>query len=364
MPAEDARRVQAGQGLRRTTARTRSSLPGGVLPILARKPRLRGAAATGARSARLNPPLPGYVCSSHDHRASRPGSAPAGASRGRQSRFARRQHAGKDNNATMTDITPAAVRNFFRESERHLRRQHPGRLPQAAQAWSLRARYLVALDDAELQRIIDETSGMSDEKLLQAMAGFEAMYSDPRVRVIDTLPGGLHEAATAIACSGRVPACRHILAGAAAGSVLPAGVCILHPPLAQCTACLDEHVAAEHDPRAELTCDWCGAECLHRIFPVTLHLGPVTAVRNLEDKTSFAVGPAVIAGLGACYRCYRDVIGPMKTIADAYAKLPPLLSRPFPRGRLSLFRPPGRRNTPVLGGRKPSSGTSPDASRN
>lgn len=243
----------------------------------------------------------------------------------------------------MTSPTPAALRDFFREAERHLLRQHPGRLPQAAQAWALRARHLASLDDAELQGIIDESAGMPEEKLLQALSGFEAMYSDPRVRVIDTLPGGLHEAASAIARSGRVPACRHILAGAAAGSVLPAGVCILHPPLAQCPACLEEHVAAGHDARAELTCDWCGAECLHRIFPVTLHLGPVTAVRSPGDTTSYAVGPAVIAGLGACYRCYRDVVGPIEDDRRRVRAAAAAVIRPAGPGRGALARPRLRR---------------------
>ncbi len=93
----------------------------------------------------------------------------------------------------------------------------------------------------------------------------------------------------------------------AARGPAPGYLCAAHPGDVRCPACHDEHVSACHDQRHELTCDWCGAVCLHSIYPVPVALGSLIAVRNLAARRRFAVGPVWLAGLGACYRCHRDL---------------------------------------------------------
>lgn len=221
----------------------------------------------------------------------------------------------------MNTPTPAAARGFYRAAERQLRSAYPAGMPQSAQALILNARRMSELADGDLQDFIDAAAGIPREDLMRALAEFDVMFSDPRMRVIETLPDEAAAAVHAILAARTKPACRHILAAAATSAVLPCAICIAHPEPVRCRACHDQHIDDEHDPAAELVCDWCGAQCLHKIFPIMIPLGSILAVRNLAARRTFAVGPAAIIGIGACYRCRRDVLGSSRSIADMFAAL-------------------------------------------
>lgn len=221
----------------------------------------------------------------------------------------------------MTIPTPAEIRGFYRDAEQRLRDSHPGSVPQAAQAWIIRARQTSELPDRELQQFIDDGAELPEGLALAALAEFDAMFSNPMLRLVETLPGDAGENCRAIIGARNTRACRHILAGAAVSAVLPCTMCAVHPGVARCPNCHEQHVTGEHDALAELVCDWCGAQCLHKIFPIVIPLGSITAVRNLADKRAFTVGPAGITGLGACYSCRRDMTRNSKTIADVFAAL-------------------------------------------
>jgi hypothetical protein len=224
----------------------------------------------------------------------------------------------------MTSDTPGAVRVFYRDAEQRLRDMYPAGLPQAAQEWIMRARRIARMPDVELQELIDSGKDIPEQDIHSAVAWFGAIYSNPALRLTEGLPGELIGACRRIMDTAAMPACRHVLAGAAISATVPVSMCLAHPDLARCPDCHTRHVLGEHDDRAELLCDYCGAQCLNQIFPVVIPLGSIMAVRNLAARRSFAVGPAAITGLGACYHCRRDVIGRSKTVAEVFAELDPL----------------------------------------
>lgn len=217
--------------------------------------------------------------------------------------------------------TPAELRGLYRDAERRLRDAHPDGVPQAGQEWIIRTRRIAELPDSELQDFIDEGADIPEDAALAALTEFGKIFSNPMLRLVESLPADPASACRAIIGAKSTRACRHILAGAALSAILPCTMCIAHPEQARCPSCHDQHVISDHDEREELVCDWCGTQCLHQIFPVVIPLGSITAVRNLADKRSYVVGPAGITGLGACYSCRRDMIRHSKTIADVFAAL-------------------------------------------
>ena len=203
---------------------------------------------------------------------------------------------------------PGDVRAFLAAAERVLAAGSPG---PAERALLARLRLLAGMSDADLAELGAELDGAAPGDVAAALGVFAQMFADPRLRPVADLPAGADAAVTAAVAADPV-GCRHVLA---ARGPVPGYLCAAHPGDVRCRACHDEHVSACHDQRHELTCDWCGAVCLHSIYPVPVALGSLLAVRNLAARRRFAVGPVWLAGLGACYRCHRDLAGQVRTTA-------------------------------------------------
>jgi hypothetical protein len=214
----------------------------------------------------------------------------------------------------------AEVRAFLAAAEEHLRDSGGSAMPQAVQVFLLRLRGAASLTDEELERIINESAGVTRSQLEGAMTSFAEMFSSPMIRALTGLPPAA-EAAARAALAAEQAACRHVLARAAAGSKVPCSTCIAHPGEVRCVNCNDQHVTETHSPEHELTCDWCGAVCLHQIFPMPLALGSLTVVRNLSARRSWHVGPAFLGGLGACYGCHRRLEKESRSFGDLLASL-------------------------------------------
>jgi hypothetical protein len=178
-------------------------------------------------------------------------------------------------------------------------------------------RLLAGLSDAELAELAAEVEGARPGDVAAALGVFAEMFADPRLRTLDMLPAGADAAVTA-ALAADPAACRHVLAARGPAACY---LCAAHPGEVRCPDCHHEH-AAGHDSRHELTCDWCGAVCLHSIYPVPVALGSLLAVRDLAARRRFTAGPVWLAGLGACYRCHRDLAGQVRTITAAAQDAP------------------------------------------
>ena len=192
---------------------------------------------------------------------------------------------------------------------------------QLTQEWLTRGRQFAEQPGAELRRIDYGPHGVPEEMLLGVLAELDLAVSGSLLRLTKSLPDSRGDVFRRIVTEDRrVTACRHVLASASVSVLAPSVLCAAHPQMTRCSDCSDAHFG-EHDQRAAMTCDWCGAECFPEASPVVAPLGFIEATRSQFRACSFIAGPVVIDGLGACHSCRRRMRKTLRAVTDAVTML-------------------------------------------